>query len=256
MNSDTLSGWEVPRKLRPYHTMELSMNKIHKQFRFYTNEIVHRSTSFINKAFFPERALNYDRIFTEIYENGVWNNKDESIPLSGPGSTRESSKNIARLLEEFVYNNDIKSVVDLGCGDLTYMRHTKFFNDNEIQYTGIDIVDSVLDMHSKNFKNKSFYKKDITKDPLPIAELVIIKDVIFHLHIDSVIRLFENIRDKYQYIAITSCLNKRNSDVFDQWHFSERNLNISPFNICSNHLHEIRAKKSVFYIYKHDSFYQ
>ena len=102
-----------------------------------------------------------EKSFEYIYNNGIWNNKNKDIPLSGPGSSIENTINVILFLDSFIYNNNIKNILDLGCGDLTWTINTKYFNDNNIVYTGVDIVGSLIEKHSLNYPSKKFMKKNI-----------------------------------------------------------------------------------------------
>ena len=204
-------------------------------------------------------------IFENIYKNKIWNNGNDSIPLSGPGSSLENTKECSKLLNDFIYNNNCKNVLDLGCGDLTWISNTDFFNENGINYTGIDIVESVINENKLKFPQKTFYCKDIIKEPdfnetdtnFAKQDIVIIRDVIFHLKNEEILSIFNNIKNKFKYIMITSCKNVINTDSFNRWHFVEKNINIYPFNVSFNHLFKIN--ENVFnryvYIYNHESFY-
>ena len=216
-----------------------------------------RALSFLKMFFLSKVPRNYKRVFDDIYEQGIWNDSDKTAPLSGPGSSIENTVDVSVLLGEFIYDKNIKSIADLGCGDLTWMSRTNFFNDKDISYIGIDVAGSLIEKHKKSYENKSFFNLDITADKLPNAELFIIRDVIFHLHLERIIKLFKNIKGKWKYLAITSCLNHVNNNKFDRWHFSERNLNIHPFNIKKNYLISITEEKfnRVFFIISHDAFY-
>ena len=56
-------------------------------------------------------------VFENIYNNKLWNNGRKDIPLSGPGSSLENTKQCSSVLNKFIYDNNCKSVLDLGCGD-------------------------------------------------------------------------------------------------------------------------------------------
>ena len=199
---------------------------------------------------------NYNNIFSNIYKNSIWNNNNINIPLSGPGSSLNNTKLIKKLLEEIVIDLKINSIVDLGCGDLTWMPFCNFFNS--INYIGIDIVNELISSHKKKYPSKEFICKDIVNEKINFeSDLVIIRDVIFHLKINDVMKLFNNIRGKFKYILITSCRNNINNDIMDQYHYSKRNIKIEPFNCSNNILYKIYENifdRDVF-IYKHDNFY-
>ena len=198
------------------------------------------------------------QIFKNIYEKQLWNNGNPFIPLSGPGSSLENTKKCSKMLNEFIYNNNCKSVLDLGCGDLNWISKTQFFNDSNIKYTGIDVVESLITSHLKKYSQKLFFCKDITMNKdFDNADIIIIRDVIFHLKNEEILSIFNNIKHKFKFLLITSCKNEINSDKFDKWHFSQKNINIEPFN--KSYTFQIKIDEPVFnrsvYIYTHDNFY-
>ena len=89
------------------------------------------------------------------------------------------------------------------------------------------------------------------------TSLIIIRDVIFHLKNEEILSIFENIRNKFDFLLITSCKNDINTDNFDKWHFSNKNIHNKPFD--KSHEFEININEPVFnrnvYIYAHDKFY-
>ena len=198
-------------------------------------------------------------IFENIYKNKIWNNGNDEIPLSGPGSSLINTKNCSELLDNFIYLNNCETILDLGCGDLTWISKTKFFNDNNIEYTGIDIVENLINIHTKKYFNKKFYCYDITQLNININfnSLIIIRDVLFHLYNDQILKIFNNIKNKFNFIVITSCKNTVNNDNFNEYYFSEKNINIEPFNISQNYLIKLEENKfnRHVYIYSHNEFY-
>lgn len=108
--------------------------------------------------------MDYKEIFENIYNNGVWNDGRTDIPLSGPGSSIENTKLTAKKLDIFIEKYKISSIIDIGCGDLTWTCKTDYFNNKEIAYCGIDIVESIISFNRKrypnnNSKNVKFIKK-------------------------------------------------------------------------------------------------
>lgn len=199
------------------------------------------------------------KIFENIYAKGIWNDNIKSLPLSGPGSSLENTCEFSRVLNEFIYKNSCTSVLDLGCGDLTWIPETPFFKDSNIKYTGVDVVESLIMSHSMKYPTKRFLNKDITlyKD-IDFASVIIIRDVIFHLRNHEILSIFDNIKSKFDYIAITSCRNEVNMDNFNIYRFSEKNIHKEPFNKSYNFqlkINEDHSNRSV-YVYDHDSFYE
>lgn len=207
-----------------------------------------------------KQLINTERkeTFENIYKKKIWTNGDMSIPLSGPGSSLIYTGEISNMLNEFIYNNGIKNILDLGYGDLTWISNTPFFKDNSIEYTGIEIVNFLVEEHKIKYPERNFYNGDIINYKFNFASLIIIHDVIHHLKNDEILELFNNIKNKFQYIAITSSITSQNTDNFNEYYFSLKNINIEPFNIKCNYLQKIfePAFNRFFYIYSHDNFFE
>jgi hypothetical protein len=170
-------------------------------------------------------------VFTNIYNKGIWNNNHSDIPSSGPGSSLKNTVNFRRILDTICDKYSIKTIVDLGCGDLTWIPTTRAFST--CHYTGIDIVPSLIDSHILRYPQHTFLNLNALTDEIPSSDLIIIRDVIFHMSHTEIDQLFKNIRGKYKYYFITSCNNPVNRDTMDKYHFHEVNLSIQPFNMNS-----------------------
>ncbi|MBW3020804.1 class I SAM-dependent methyltransferase [Candidatus Woesearchaeota archaeon] len=202
---------------------------------------------------------NREKTFTKIYEEHIWGNPEKDIVWSGPGSTLENTKLVRELLDNFIEENQIKSILDLGCGDLNWIPETRFFNNKDIKYTGIEIYNELVKKHKEKYKDKNFIQGDIVeKKDIPFSDLIILRDVIFHLKNKDVKKIFKNLRNKFKYIAITSCKNHYNHDFFDKWNFAPRNINLGPYYINNNFSNKIYEEKfnRDFLIYSHNEFYK
>ena len=260
--------------IREYQPLVALVNSVYKKLEDKTEKEILEGNMplnyFINKSFEnkgidknnyfykPTNKNDNKSIFENIYKNQIWNNGNTNVPLSGPGSSLENTKDYSNLLTKFIYDNECKSVLDLGCGDLTWMPNTQFFNDDGIKYTGIDIVESLITSHLTKFPKKQFLCKDITTyNNFDKVDIIIIRDVIFHLKNDDILSIFDNIKNKFNFLIITSCKNNVNIDNFNQWHFSEKNIHIGPFNKSQNVL--MKLSEPVFnrnvLIYSQNSFY-
>ena len=244
-----------------YNNLAKSLcNVQYKDIELYLNNIGYIFDKKIHDNYFYIPITNNDYKFTfeKIYDNQIWNNNNPNIPLSGPGSTLKNTKEYSHILTQFIYNNNCKSVLDLGCGDLTWLPKTKFFNDETIKYIGVDIVKSLINLHLIKYPKKHFLCKDITTcNDFDNVDIIIIRDVIFHLKTIDILSIFNNIKNKFKYLIITSCNNNINTDNFNQWHFSEKNILIEPFNKSKNFL--IKIDEPLFnrnaFIYSHNNFY-
>ena len=114
-----------------------------------------------------------DKAFVDQYENPV--------SLSGPGSFPENNKNYFLFLKEFLNKNNIKSVVDYGCGDFKLY---KDFPWNDIKYLGIDVSETAINIANDYSNNNIKFLCKETID-LPEADLLLVKDVFGHWLPDS-----------------------------------------------------------------------
>ena len=217
---------------------------------------------FINKSLgMSEDKIKRQTTFQNIYDKQIWNNGNSSVPRSGPGSALENTGSVISFLDKFIIDKNIKSICDIGCGDLTWIQKTSFFQNQMIMYKGYDIVPSVINDNKNKFPNKIFDIVDAVNDIYTLknhkCELVIVRDIIFHMKNEEIMKLFKNINNTFTFICITSSRVNKNLDTFDQWHFSPKNIKCEPFKIGNNHecvLDEYIFNRQMF-IYHHDKFY-
>ena len=132
--------------------------------------------------------------FDKIYENNIWGS-------SGSGSryTRDNIKYI-KYLNDMIKEKNIKNVCDFGCGDFEIMQHLDF---KGINYTGVDLVKSVIDNNNDKFKKENINFK-INKDIINKYDLVVIKDVLQHHEDNYVQDLLNQLIDDNKYVL---CIN-------------------------------------------------
>jgi hypothetical protein len=153
--------------------------------------------------------------FTDIYENKIWgdNNINDYNGSSGSGSNIDYNiHSYVPLLRDIIVNNNIKTVVDLGCGDF---RCGKFiYDDLDVAYTGYDTYNKIIDYNSKHypapkysFVHMDFYSR---KESIVGGELCILKDVIQHWKMDEIYSFIDYLVDNkiFKYILICNCCNQ------------------------------------------------
>ncbi len=111
-----------------------------------------------------------------------WEERYKTGGNSGAGSYNKLAKFKAEVINDIVDKNELKTVVELGCGDgnqLTYAEYPK--------YTGFDISKTAIDICKSKFKsdaNKEFFvvdKIETNGTDLYKSDLALSLDVIFHL---------------------------------------------------------------------------
>jgi len=165
-----------------------------------------------------------ERIFTAIYEQKVWgdNAHQEYRGSSGGGSSIEYNRDAyIPFLQKFIKERNIKTVVDLGCGD--FRCGTQIYTPLDVQYHGYDVYQPMVASNSKmflppkyRFTTMDFYAQRAT---IETADLCILKDVLQHwskTHIETF--LCDVVQSKkFRYIVITNCCRnaKEGVDIVD-----------------------------------------
>ena len=113
-----------------------------------------------------------------------WENNYKNNGNSGEGSYGELAQFKADIINDFISKNNITSMIDYGMGDGNQL---KYFNINNIDYTGIDVSLTVID-NCKKIYNNDDKKKFIHDEQIENIEanLVISCDVIYHLIEDNI----------------------------------------------------------------------
>lgn len=162
--------------------------------------------------------------FTLIYENSCWgdNRNIEYKGSSGSGSDINYNLDLyIPSLKHFIINNNIKDVVDLGCGDFRCGK--LIYDDLNIVYTGYDVYKKLIDYNIKINDNSkySFLHLDFCnqKEKIINGDVCIIKDVLQHWSLKNIYDFLDYlvINKKFKYILICNCCNQQqdNTDIQD-----------------------------------------
>lgn len=115
---------------------------------------------------------NHKQVFTDIYEKEKWGKGKGS----GTGSDPDYCAKYIRWLQKFIEENEVKSVLDLGCGDRQVYRDMDWSSLEGTEYLGVDVVESVNPDIVWDFQNQihGLFEK------IGRVDTVILKDVIMH----------------------------------------------------------------------------
>ena len=161
-----------------------------------------------------------EKSFTNVYETCFWgnNNNDTYMGSSGPGSELQYNLDeYIPFIKKWIDTNNIKSVVDLGCGDFKCGKY--IYDDLNVEYTGYDVYKKIIDYHNTNNTNEkyNFIHLDIfgDKENIKCAELCILKDVLQHWKLQDIYRFLDYIIEskKFKYVLICNCCNQTHDDV-------------------------------------------
>lgn len=113
-----------------------------------------------------------------------WEQRYHSKLTSGTGSYGRLAEFKAEVINKFVEEHSIKSIIDLGCGDGNQLKLAKYPN-----HIGFDVTNEAIKICENKFKtdkSKAFFNYKILKKKEFQAELLISLEVIFHLIEDAV----------------------------------------------------------------------
>ena len=172
-------------------------------------------------------AHSEDR-FRHFYETNHWS---EIESVSGPGSTLEETNSLRESLRKMLYELEVKTLLDLPCGDFHWMQHVDL---SEINYIGGDLVSELVERNQSKYARErvGFKKINLLKDSLPTADFVLCRDCLVHMSFDDVQAAFINIsRSDVKWLLTTNFPDvKRNNDIVTgQWR--PINLMLPPFNL-------------------------
>lgn len=127
-------------------------------------------------------ASRADR-FSAIYQDGVWSFGRSDIPLSGTGSSLEATANLRSALPELVRRLKVETLVDIGCGDYHWMSSI----DLPCDYVGVDIVPWLIERNNERYGSDKvrFQRGDIVAGPGPRGDLLLCREVLFHLSLED-----------------------------------------------------------------------
>jgi len=112
--------------------------------------------------------------FTLAYKTGQWHHG------SGSGSSPANTRAYRKFLAAYMRERQIKSVLDIGCGDWQFSR---LIDWTGIAYTGLDVVPAVLEHNWERYWKPGlrFECGDVLNGwQLPRTDLVLCKDLFQH----------------------------------------------------------------------------
>ncbi|EDP72394.1 hypothetical protein FBALC1_14872 [Flavobacteriales bacterium ALC-1] len=148
----------------------------------------------------------------QIYGLKLWGGKDFDF-YSGYGS--HDSKITKPYLDTVIsflksYNNTL-TVCDLGCGDFNIGRHLVKHSKT---YIAIDIVEDLINRNKEIFQahNLEFKCLDISKDELPKADCIVLRQVLQHLSNEEIQHILNKI-SQYKYLILTEHIPNGNFEA-------------------------------------------
>ena len=146
--------------------------------------------------------------FGKIYADRIWGRG------SGYGSSRSATRKYRAFLTNFITNNDVESIVELGCGDFQVM---KLVVKKGIKYTGYDVVSDVINKNRSKFESSNIQFQLLSDySALDSGSLLICKDVLQHLPIQECKKIIREVFPQYRHVLVTNCIGHRNSQSVNE----------------------------------------
>lgn len=167
--------------------------------------------------------------FSAIYADAYWSRGRSDVPSSGNGSSLVATEPLRDRLPGLLAELQAETFVDVGCGDFTWMRTLAL----PCAYIGVDIVSAVIAANTATFTDErhSFLCRNAITDDLPPGDVVLCRDMLFHLSLADGRSALANILSKPRryLIATTDGVTDVNGDILTG-DYRARNLRRAPFN--------------------------
>lgn len=166
--------------------------------------------------------------FSRYFRDNVFGNPESH---SGEGSTLEQTETLRRALPALLAEIGASSLVDAPCGDFNWMRDTDLGID---RYVGVDIVEELIRADQQRYGNdgRTFLCRDIIRDPLPKADVILCRDCLVHLTFDQALKAIGNFKRSGSTYLLTTTFSDRDANVDLKGKDIWRTLNLehAPFN--------------------------
>ena len=171
----------------------------------------------------------------QFITNGI-NTNQESI--SGGGSTMASTVAFRYFLPKYIEKYSISSILDIGCGDWHWMSTIRE-EFSEVDYEGWDASEDMIGPMNEKYGagNTRFLVKDIIDNEYPSVDMVIARDVLFHLKEEYLQIVLKNIKKAGVSFLMTTTFPdlQENEELvpkkYEGWGFRPINLDIKPYNL-------------------------
>ncbi len=177
-----------------------------------------------------DQHVNPEQTFRQIYNRNTWGSSES---VSGPGSTVSYTAPLRAALTQFIYENNVESILDAPCGDYNWQR--TIFPELNLDYTGIDIVPAIVHSNQQKHGGPStrFQHQSICEPMTGTYDLWLCRDCLFHLSNKDTWQAIHNLSSlNLKYFAVTSherFFTRFNRDI-NNGDFRLFNIRKPPFN--------------------------
>jgi hypothetical protein len=166
-----------------------------------------------------------EAVFRRFYLENRW----QAASVSGPGSTPWPTAVIRERLPALFRELGVVTLLDAPCGDFNWLSTTEL----PPAYVGCDVVPELIDDLRRGHPGRRFERLDITRDPLPAADLILCRDCLVHLPLAAIAAALANFRASgARYLLATTFPRwSANADIGGPGDWRPLNLELPPFDL-------------------------
>jgi len=149
---------------------------------------------------------------------------------SGPGASLDQTAAIRRCLPELCRRLEIRTLLDLPCGDCSWMATIDLGVE---QYIGADFLPELIEENARRYARtgREFRVLDLLSSSLPDADLVVCRDCLVHLSFEDIARAVSNLRgSRVTYLLTTTFPEQAVNEDIRTGDWRPLNLQIAPFH--------------------------
>jgi len=168
--------------------------------------------------------------FRHAYRENLW--RGDETP-SGAGSSLTQTAAIAHALPGLCVRYGVRSLLDVPCGNFNWMAKVPL---PEVRYLGGDLVPEIIADTARRHGNerRRFLVLDLTRSPLPAADLLLCRDCLVHLSFADIARAIDNIRrSEIEYLLTTTFTEESAFHDIVTGDWRPINLELPPFSFPS-----------------------
>lgn len=165
----------------------------------------------------------------KIFEDRDWSRGTVGVSKSGFNATLRATKRLRAALPRLFDTYKVTRFVDAPCGDFFWMQHVDLTG---IHYTGWEISTALNDFNQQfSSPSRHFALGDITSDPLPAADMLMVRDCLVHLTFEMRWAFFDNfLASDIPWLLVTSWVRPENRWVYKNGGEKSFNMQAEPFS--------------------------
>jgi hypothetical protein len=182
--------------------------------------------------FFARRGAAGDDVtpltaFRHAYATNHWAGPDSP---SGAGASLDQTAAIRRSLPELFRRLEVRTLLDLPCGDCSWMATIDI---GAVKYIGADFLPELIQATRRRHADsgREFRVLDLLSSPLPAADLVLCRDCLVHLSFEDIARAIANLRaTRFTYLLTTTVPEQTVNEDILTGDWRPLNLEVAPFH--------------------------